>query len=106
MHSSVVWISDLVELQAVMDWRFDIQWRVTFSQRMYPDNDRDLKRCMCSGGMDRSISDASWGTRLASVIAHSLFGGKGKLRKSDISYYCCVVNVIPRDLQPLRYFST
>ena len=72
---------------------------------MHPDTDRDLKRSRCSGGLDGSVSGASWGPQLALLSAHSLFGGRGELRKADISFYCCVVNVIPRDLQSLGYFT-
>ena len=89
-----------------MDWRFHIQWRGPFSHIMYPDSDCDLNRSKCSGGLDRLGSDAPWGTQLASVIAHILFGGREKLRKLDISFYCCVLNIIPRDLHTFRYFST
>ena len=84
-----------------MDWRFDIQWRFLFSHIMYPDTDRELNILRCSGGLDGSGSDVSWGPQLASVSAHSLFGGMGKLRKTDISFYFCIVDVIPRDLHPL-----
>ena len=73
---------------------------------MYPDTERELNRSRCLGGLDRSGYDASWGPQLASVSAHRLFGGRRKLRKGDMSFDCCVVNVIPRDLQPLRYFTT
>ena len=91
-----------MELWAVMDWRFEIPCRGQFSHIMYPDNDSDLKRSRCSIGLDRSGFDDSWGTQLASVSAHSLFGGRVKLRKSEMSFDCCVVNVISRDLKPLR----
>ena len=40
------------------------------------------------------------------MSAHSLFGGREKLRKADISFDCCIMNLIPKDLQPLRYFTT
>ena len=90
----------------VMDWRFEIQWRGPFSHRMYPDTERDLKISRCLGGLDGSGSDASLGPHLASVSAHSLFGGRGKLIKAEISFDCCVVNVIPRDLLTLKYFTT
>ena len=72
---------------------------------MYPDTDRDLKISRCSGGIDKSSSDAYLGTQLASVSAHSLFRGSGKLRKLDMSFYLRVVNVIPRDLHSLKYFT-
>ena len=75
-----------MELWAVMDWSFEIQWRVPFSQRMYSDTDRDLKRSRCLGGMDGLVSEASWGPQLALVSSQSLFGGRGKLRKAEISF--------------------
>ena len=90
----------------VMDWRFEIQWRGPFRHRMYPDTDHDLRISRCSGGMERSENDAYWGHNLASVSVHSLFGVMGKLRKAEISFDRCVVNVIPRYLQPLKYFTT
>ena len=88
-----------------MDWRFEIQSRGPFSHIIYPDTDRDLNISRCSVGSEESVSDASWGPHLASVSADSLFGGSGKLRKADTSFDCCIVNVIPRDLHPLRYFT-
>ena len=94
-----------MELRALMDWRFEIQWRGPFSHRMYPDTDRDLKRSRCLGGLDGPGSDASWGPQLASVSEHSFFGERGKLKKAEILFDCCAVKVIPRYLQPLIYFT-
>ena len=53
---------------------------------MYPDTDRDLNRSRCSVGSEESVSDASWGTHLASVSADSLFRVSGKLRKAEMSF--------------------
>ena len=72
---------------------------------MYPKTDSYLNRSSCSGGLDGLVSDAYWGPQLASMSAYSLLGEREELRKVEISFYCCVVNVIPRDLQPLRYFT-
>ena len=77
-----------------MDWRFEIQWRGPLIHRMYPRNDCDLKRSGCLGGLGGLGSDASWGTQLELVSAHSLFGGRGESRKADTSFDCCVVNAI------------
>ena len=73
---------------------------------MYPNSDCYLKISRCSGGMDGSVSDVSWVTQLTSGSEHSLFGVREKLSKAEISFHCCVVNVIPRDLYPFRYFTT
>ena len=94
-----------MDFWAVMDWRFEIQWRGPFSHIIYHNTDCDLKIYRCSDGMYRSGSDVSWGNQLASVSVHSLFGGRGELRKAEMSFDCCVVNVVPRDLQLLRYFT-
>ena len=67
---------------------FDIQWRGSFSHRMHPGTDRELKRSRCSGGLYGSRSDASWVTQLALVSVHSLFGGRAKLRKAEMSFDC------------------
>ena len=80
----------------VMDWRFKIQWRGPFSQRIYPDTDSNLNISGCSGGQYGSVSDVSWVTQLTSGSEHSLFGVREKLSKAEISFHCCVVNVIPR----------
>ena len=95
-----------MELRSEMDWCFEIQCRGLCSHRMYPNTNRDLKISRCPCGFDGSGSDASWGPQLSSVSVHSFFGGSGKLRKADISFDCCVVNVIPRYFHPLRYFTT
>ena len=76
-----------------MEWRFEIQWRGPFSHRMYPITDCELRKSRCSGGLDGSGSDESWGTHLALVSVHSLFGGSGKLREVKMSFDCCVVKL-------------
>ena len=68
---------------------------------MYSNNYSYLKRSRCLVGLDGLGSDASWGPQLASVSAHSLFGGRGELRKAVISFDCCVVNILPRDFKSL-----
>ena len=76
MHLSVAYISNLVDLWAVIDWRFEIQWRDPFSHRIYPDTYRYLNRSRYSGGLDGSGYDVSRVPHLASVSAHS-FSGEG-----------------------------
>ena len=53
---------------------------------MYPYTSLDLNISRCSGGVDGSGSDVSWGPQLASVSADSLFRVSGKLRKAEMSF--------------------